>query len=469
MDLLRKQLEERIKECQLKLIENTIDLDENLRTKLYNKFNGLKYKIITKDEALKFVSEGTIAFYSQSDRCINLIEGGMDNLEHILLHEMIHAVTDKAESPDILTTIGYSNYEIYNIDSYSIIYLNRAITEAATEFYTINFLQMSTVSSYPLIVNIYGYLSDKCGYSKLKECFFNCDINKFKSIVIDTFHLPNSILIDQLIDQVQVIELNSDTFILTKKQMMSFSQCLLTLAQMNYYKLKFENPTFTKEEINNLINIDDICKIISNNNKLFRFSDWPHLIKKHLNDEISNFSTLKTKSKDKELVRKYTHQMICKILSQKPLNETYLNFAKIYLADVLMQFYQMPAVIEKPNNLYDINGIVKKFIKQLSSEDGKIDLSNLNDIDKNRAMSLIIFGPISMDKDFVDIFTKKDMINFVNYGRNNISGFYDEKSATTILLNKDLLKQYIKNESVFYKSIKDKFDHLIDGEKTFDK
>ncbi len=84
MEEFEAQIAHIIKKLQQIIIQNTVTLDDTVRSEVYSKFQGIKYKMI---DAKKFSEEyginGATAYFSPADNCVYVLDYGNTNIKAV--------------------------------------------------------------------------------------------------------------------------------------------------------------------------------------------------------------------------------------------------------------------------------------------------------------------------------------------------------------------------------------------------
>ena len=440
-----------VKEMQQLLLKNTADLNLITRGFIYSQFNKVKYKHLSENEG-KLVSEFATAFYDSKDMTINIIGDDYRHLSHKILHEMIHSVTNK-NAGTIYSKTGFVSAELYNFNKYSLQCNSHiALNEAATEFYTTTFLQ-DNVYAYEKLVNIYRYISEVCGYEELKQKYFEGDFESFKDTIRKSFHLKDNSLIDILINQMDMMN-NVAREKNQSNEWFSFKECCFTLAQMEYQRLKFNNPNLSDKEIMRKIDIDKMLRPLN-------YSTQSHLTSTAFVSSLIGFELRKLDTLDQQKTLSYNESkdvalgIIDCILNKKPLLVP-KDFILKNLPNILLQMNNQIYFFGKHSEKTMFT-VYNEFIDRLRNEDRTIDFSQLSKIDKNRAISTILYG-VHSASGFIPytIFKKEDLIDYVNSNRANWNAFRSKDLMTKCIFPiLDKIDPAVKStkafEKVFYK------------------
>ena len=260
---------ERIRRLQQVLLENTSTLSDKLRSEIYSRFNDVRYFLVDFND--DNYSNNTLAYYSNSDGNIYLMDKNYHVAEKnlsqrekerllatisnpitdvVILHEMIHSVTRRYDPFSVINNVclGYRTKKIghsFTGNTKITFQDNIALNEGATEFYAQKFLNAES-GNYVFYVQLYKILSNVCGYEKLKEAYFSSDINKFKGVVKDAFHLKDDVLIEKLLQQMDIVQRFAEQTHSVSEYLPLVTNCFRTLTEMQINKMKVEAKATSK-------------------------------------------------------------------------------------------------------------------------------------------------------------------------------------------------------------------------------
>ena len=456
-----KNIKNVIKHNQNLLIKELNNLPVELRSQLFTRFNKLKYKLLDRDLLKDKVAMTTLGFYSQSDSSITILSSAMFDYQVTILHEMIHAITDISDKKKDIKQDGYAKIVFNKINNVTIAIQHTALTEAATQYYAIKFLNSQENYGYEYLVNIYSYLSDVCGYDKLMKSFFACDLDGFKSIVQETFHLKDKTLIDRLIMEMEAInnvDILNDAEGLKKFQL--YNHCYITLQQMNFYKLKFENPEFSDQKIKELIDLNKLTKCLDANVNL---ADSVYVLKKFLRDGNLAYNLNGDNSFEYDKFDMQNCKIISKLILNKKITADESSLIKQNIYDFLL-FANSCKYCATDQKIYYAKDVFKKIIDAIKNKDGKLDLSNYTTFEKNKIINLILTGSASVDKDNIFNLQFEDIFDFVNNNYSNILFINKTSLLKKIIQNIEYIKPNIKQGNNFIKALQKKFNKVEENQ-----
>lgn len=444
-----------VKEVQQILLRNTADLNDDIRARIYTAFNNVNYKYLTSQEADERKLLNSIAFFSTQDRTIYVVNGRFLNLRHALLHEMIHSVT----SPDKFHS-GFANIFVKFSESGNsqIMTSNAAINEAATEFYATIFTGDYGKCGYQHYVHIYNYLSEVCGYNNLKNAYFACDLNAFKNIVATSFNLDNTALVDKLISQLETLHFYGANKT-DNKALMLLSECYFTLVQMTFCKLKHENPNLPNNIIANMIDVNNITKPMQNSEEFIK--RILNVMRVQLYDQLLCLDDLTPAQYRSNRVNENAMLKFVDNMDNPEFFKRHKQYIAKYLPDLLMQFFKRQTLYDGQNYSIKLSDVYTKIVSTLFDDNGKLDLSQLSQIDRRRAMTIMLLGPFAESCKLYDHLKPKDVVEYVNNNRNAWTGFKNHEAIEKCIFPViNQLSQTVKSNKNFYNYYQEVYSEL---------
>ena len=444
MENFETQITEKIKKLQKVVLKNTASLYEDVRSIVYSRFQDIKYKILKPDEFAQSTAgkKGAAAFYSPTDNTIYFLDYGQKEIQDVLLlHEMLHALSNRnfIYSTDPVDNVSGFRYtkKFNRINSMVIAARNRSINEGATQFFAEKFLDIKFTNAYPFEVHIFSILCDECGIEKMKNAYFDNQIEGVKKIIRDTFHLKNDYLINSLFTYLDVFGVIFNKNEKYYKNLPLVKNCYINLLQMKLNKMIVENDSKISKQ--DLIDQFDIKAYLMKN---------PNLLMARFLDSFFDDLSLR---KQKFLTNEKEHRFGLDFASQISLlfASAVINQDIDFLEDHLNDFRENALEILKQmcsENLYvrrdELTGqyvkllnskAINLFLGYLHNQNDKIDLSNLDDYEKYQFISLALFNnyPDEEAKRYSH-FNPKDLVDYINNGLYDCDTFYDEQAMEYI-------------------------------------
>lgn len=464
MQEFEKKDYEIIKTLQQIIVKNTAVLDRKTRSKVYSRFQSVGYSYIDSEEAKKFgVNLYSIAFYSSKTNRIYIIKDRNKILEpEVLMHEMIHSISDSQEWDVSKNTLLYKSGIIQNLtiipekvgEIYTINRYNIGINEGITEFINSKFLDNKTIR-YIFEVNITNLLSDEIGYDNLLNCYFNNDPDKLKALIQNAFHLPNQYLIDKLFMQIDVFCNLSKTNINKYDAIPVIRNCYETLLKMNIIKTQQANKSKIKNK-EDVFNYFNIRQYLSQHDIDLSIEWFNYLI---IDDLVKNQFHLLNNLEDTEgynninSISTYIVQSLRQNQSDKLSGLGKSGKTCVKVIQKLNSFTDYAVKNNGQMELVKKNEIENKFLSLLLGKDGKINFEHFTDTEKYEFILNSLYGPYDGDKENYKYFHPKDLVDFINYGNTEYKYFISEKPFIYIsnYLNKINCKIFYKKD--FYQNI----------------
>ena len=435
------QISDVIAKLQKIIIQNTITLDDTVRSEVYSKFQSIKYKIVS---AETFKNDTAIvnatAYYSPIDNTINILDYGNTKIKTIsLLHEILHALTNVPINFNILnkTIDGFKATNSFKFDNSILITCRgRGVNEGATEYFAEKFLNIQSTNCYPFEVHIFSLLCEECGFEKLKNAYFGHNIEELKNIINDTFHLKSDHLVDDLILNLDIygVIYGKDTKLFAHLPLIK--NCYADLLKMKFNKLVTENPKVTnKEDIIKLFNVE---KYLSTNiNKFFEqffkslFLDLE--LGKYdilLNDYTSKYGrdfTAKSSLVFADAIFNQDANFIIK--NSKYYRENAIEILKQFCSENVYLKYGLEG--QKVYKL-DNSKFISVFLSLLHDKDTKIDLSKYDINQKYQFIGTALYNRYENAENQYLHFYPKDLIEFINSGYYECDVFFKQDAMQYI-------------------------------------
>ena len=188
VDSFEIELAEQIKNLQQIVLKNTIDLDDDIRSIVFSRFQSIKYKRLSAEQFRnKMNVSGALAFYSPNDNTIYIQSKDNVKIDDVaLLHEILHALSSTPYDRKVLTN-NHSGFKSLSVEKTDNGFLwssqLRGVNEAATEFFAERFFGSGNTLLYPFEVHIFSLLCDECDYKELKNAYFSNDVKGFKETI----------------------------------------------------------------------------------------------------------------------------------------------------------------------------------------------------------------------------------------------------------------------------------------------
>ena len=465
-EVINGELIENIKSAQHAIIRNLNTLNEDIRSKLFSKFQTVKYYTLTdedrdgksiNDEKNNRIYKNAAAFVRGNNMYFFVNNRFKDTIDiHTIVHELNH----------ILSEFGVlDKYPSYNILKPYTTH-NTGINEAMTEFFAQEFYPDRTNHAYSFMTHIAALLCKECGYENMKELYFTGERVKFEDLIVESFDLPDTYLVNKLFNYMDYIfeyTFANDT----EAQKVDYfrTKCYQTLCTMKLYKIYnaiskidddedlclkksiefFDVEKYLKQEDFFIFDKDAIDAIIYNINQ-----NKEYFLKGKIKklDDIYPISTFESfyhifmrnsnllSDDDKELaigelttLRKNKDNIILDML-QEAYREHYSK------KDEGVEF-QKPTMI---NNLLNF----------FSDYSGKVDLSKYSKLEISEIIGLTLFGKYKLSyEDIFNHFYSKDIILALNTEelREIFKNDYD-----SLLTNRNFIKCGLKNKLKFNKN-----------------
>lgn len=431
---------ELIKTLQQIIIKNTAVLYNDTRSKVYSKFQSIGYSYIDSEEAQKLgAGVFSIAFYSSNTNKIYIIKEKNKTLApNVLLHEMIHSISDAQEwnldkekgylyKSGIIENITYVKEK--NLIPYSINKNNVGINEGFTEFLTSKFLDYES-GSYSFEVHITKFISDAIGFENLMQCYFNNNANQLKKLIRTAFYLPNDYLIDKLFLQLDILCNYSKTGCDRYNSIPIIKSCYETLIKMNLVKTQYINNNYIKDE-KDTFKFFDIRKYLHTHeikNLGSKFDDM--LIDDLVNNRYSLLNGLDDSSGYKD-IGSMTSYVVEQLYNNKFDEVSYIirsGKSCLKVLQTLNTITDYGTIIDNQIKLIDKSIIINKFLSCLAGKDKKIDFQYFTETEKNEFILNSLYSPYNKDKENCKYFGAVDLVDFVNSGATEYKHFLNDKT-----------------------------------------
>lgn len=476
MEEFEKIITEKIKKIQQVLIRNTADLNDEIRSKVYSKFQAVKYKFLNAQEFKTYMKcRDAFGFFAPEDNTIYFLDN--DNKKNIdsvsLLHEMLHAVTSEAynKNEPFNNTSGFKHEEVMSQGKTNIISaVGREINEAATQFFAEKFLSINGTNIYPFEVHIFSILCDECGYNAVKNAYFSSSIDQLKKVIKDGFKLKDDYLIDNLFTNMDIFGVVSDNNPNYFTGFLLMKNCYSSLLQMKLNKMMVAtNFVASRNDLINNFNTDKY--LMKYANPLFK-GFFQSFFEDFEDNKISFLSTNKLHKIDYLTAKNYS-LLFANAILDVDVNylEDHLDYFTQNGLEIMKQFCTENIYCkkdEKTGNYLKLSSskLINIFLGYLHNHNDKIDLSNYSDCEKYEFISLALFNKHMGKEDVYSHFYPKDLVNFINSGYYECDTFFDERAMEYIWpeikhINPKLL--YVKEFAQSYRNIMNKHLELEDS------
>lgn len=443
MEDFQKIISDKIKNIQQVILQNTIDLEDSIRSNVFSKFQSIKYKMLDAKEFKELMNvEGAPAFYSQFDNTVYIQNKGNEEVdETTLLHEILHALTSNAFDTNTLSNnaSGFKTLKTYNINNSVLLSSQlRGINEAATQFFAEKFLNAKNTLFYPIEVHIFSLICDECGYDKLKNAYFSNNVAKLKNIIKEGFNLESEYLVDKLLTDLDVFGvIGNRSSVDYFKSLSLVKNCYSTLLQMKLCKMFAQNTNLSGKELISNFNVEEY--LLQNVNLLFKdfFEDF-------ICDIANNkkvFLILQDKFKDTLFYTKLSLRFADAIMNvDVDFIEENLKVFRNNALGILQQLCSENIYYKKGEKTdqyfqYSNSNLINMFLGTLHNLNDKIDLTNLSENDKYQFIALALFNRYEKAEELYTHFYPKDLVNFINSGVYDCDTFFNPKAMEYILEN----------------------------------
>ncbi|HAJ77979.1 MAG TPA: hypothetical protein DCO89_02820 [Clostridiales bacterium] len=471
-----------IKVAQQALIKNTADLSDDLRAKVYSKFQSVKYRFLNiKEFRVLSGTDGSFGFFSPNDNTIYFLNDESENnvAKVGILHEMLHAVTT-CDYDNVNIANNKSGFKCIETDTQGkvgvISAYGRGINEGATQFFAEQFLNSTGTDIYPFEIHILKILCEECGYQEIKNAYFTGSIEELKKVIRNGYKLKDDYLIDNLIIYMDIFGVIYGKETEYFKSFLLIKNCYATLLQMKLNKMMVAtNYIAPQKELAKNFNV--LKYLTQNLNPLFAEFFVAFLEDVELN-KTAFLSSGTIKHMDIKSARQASARFANAVanINVEYLEENYVYF-KQHALDILKQLCTENIYgkkDEKTGQAMRISNtkLIYLFLGFLHNQNDKIDLSSYSESEKYEFISLALFNRYQNSqkeiksgniKKMYEHFYPKDLVNFVNSGYYECDTFFDEKAMEYIMPE---IKQVhprlfqVKEFALAYKAVKQKQNEL---------
>ena len=431
--------EELIKGMQQLVVMNTSDLSDKTRSKVYSRFQAVKYFCIEENEVQKYeISKSSIAFFAPLENRVYIINGRKGSLERdVLLHEMIHSITlENAEAVKQTGLIneGFSKIEVVKpnkLSLFSFMRCNNGLNEGATEFFTMKFLGNTQTIHYPFFVHLISILSEECGDKEFKEMFFSGNVNGLKKLIKNTFKLKSDYLVDKLFMQSDIV----DNFTVSGNDRVDYlthvREMYKTLIKMKLNKIVCEYKR-TKSPIDVVKEFD--VKSFLHKGYCKNFVDLLDkgivssiaTNKKDLLDDMTDETGFKN-------MQEFVTYMADKICKQDYRDIYEFQNAPNKLMIKSVQTLNSQIFFRHSNfGLLQTGSVLDTLLNHLHGPNQKINLSGFSKTERHEFIANILNSPYNLENSYKH-FAPSDLVEYINGGGSEFNAFCNPSAVKYIM------------------------------------
>ena len=381
-----------IKKLQKVVLANIVNCADDVRQNAIKQFKNVKFEIVSDIDLMEMGESPTVAaFFDESKNCIiiNSMFLNSPHCEHILLHEMFHAYSFNGNKTGFYFVDNVHYKKNFSGRDHSCIIKTKMfemLNESATEFYATMFSDKKMIS-YVYFLPIYNNLSEVCGFDKLASLYFSNNAIKMLNLVKTSFKLKDNYLVKKLFMQMDQA-FNVKTGETSKLLIVDMYK---TLIDMHINKLNAENEKIlTSTQLASLMDINKIVE--SKGLTKYEYVENFDELRNSLKNYIENY-TVKTYINNMDEIKNKVDNFLCdRLLGNKTANfMEYKEYFSKHLLDCILYLDQNHIYKMDTYNLHS-DLFVNEFLNFMHDENKHINLSNLNNNEKELFIKTIIYG-----------------------------------------------------------------------------